>query len=441
MKLSNPYQFRSYPKSMKNRARFVFIVIVGLILSALISRNGNILILAFPFIAYLGIGILHFPPKMELRTCRKIIKNQTDGVDTYIMQVAIENCGATIENLYLDNSQFQNLELIDGCLNRRVAILAKGRVEFNYTFRARRGIYSWRTIRMVASDPFGLFEVMGDALAPAEIQVPPEQMKLQDISLRPHFTQHTTGLIPARLPGSGINFWDVREYVPGDSLRWLNWRMTARHPGKLFTKEFEREEIANIGLVLDARALADRQTNEGSLFEYSVQATASLAELFLKNGNRVGLLIFGNTVSTLFPGYGKHQLYQIRRNLSRATASSNLTLTYLQHISMRLFSGRSLIIFISPVTSADIRTFQQLRAFGYQILLISPDPVDFVLREGSQDYAGMLAGRAARVERFLLLNQLLRAGVRVVNWQVDRPLSEAIQMSPDHTRHERYSGR
>jgi len=78
-------------------------------------------------------------------------------------------------------------------------------------------------------------------------------------------------------------------------LRWLDWRLTARHPGQLFSKEFEQEEIAEIGLILDGRHRAETKIGDESLFEYSLNATASLAEMFIRQGHRVSLLVITKT--------------------------------------------------------------------------------------------------------------------------------------------------
>ena len=99
----------------------------------------------------------------------------------------------------------------------------------------------------------------------------------------------------------------MREYQPGDPLRRLDWRLTARHPHKFFTKEFEQEEIADIGLILDARQKTNLQIGEDSLFEHAARATASLAEMFLRQGNRVSLLVYQRRYASVFPGYGKLQ--------------------------------------------------------------------------------------------------------------------------------------
>ena len=159
---------------------------------------------------------------------------------------------------------------------------------------------------MVVSDPLGLIETEMILPASADIQIRPMIKKFKAIPLRPHSTLHSPGSIPARLGGSGTDFFGVREYHAGDPLRSLDWRLTARHPRKFFTKEFEQEEIAEIGLILDARQNTDLRIGEESLFEHSVGATASLAEMFLHQGHRVSLLVFGKTMSNRFSGLWKN---------------------------------------------------------------------------------------------------------------------------------------
>ena len=70
-----------------------------------------------------------------------------------------------------------------------------------------------------------------------------------------------------------------------------------------------------------------------------------------------------------------------------------------------MFPSHALIIMISPLTSADRSLFQRLRAYGYQALLVSPDPIDFADPILAQDINNRLAIRAARIERRLLLNR------------------------------------
>jgi uncharacterized protein (DUF58 family) len=197
----------------------------------------------------------------------------------------------------------------------------------------------------------------------------------------------------------------------------------------MFSNEFEQERIADVGLILDARRRSDIHSQNDSLFEYSVQAAASIADTFLKDGNRVGLLVYGGFLDWIFPGYGKIQRERILQALSRAKTGESLIFDTLDFLPTRFFPARSQIVILSPLNTDDFPILVRLRARGYQVMVISPDPVSFeanILRNQTQ--VG-LAFRIARLERALLLRKLRTAGILVVDWPVTRPLEEAIQRS------------
>jgi uncharacterized protein (DUF58 family) len=230
----------------------------------------------------------------------------------------------------------------------------------------------------------------------------------------------------------------AREYVVGDPLRTLDWRLAARHPRKFFTREFEQEEIAEIGLILDARPTTDLRIGEESLFEYSVNAAASLAEMFLHQGQRVSLLVFGEKMLTAFPGYGKRQLHRIMSCLSRAEIGSETpALGSLDFLPIRVFPPHAVIIVISPLTSSDRSFFRRLRAYGYQPVLVSPDPLTFAYPVLRQDSTSQLAIRAATVERRLQLNEIAQLQIPIVDWQVDQPLFPLVRNALKHSREQR----
>jgi hypothetical protein len=87
---------------------------------------------------------------------------------------------------------------------------------------------------------------------------------------------------------------------------------------------------------------------------------------------------------------------------------------------------------ISAVDTRDFETHARLRAFGYEVLLMSPDPVDYIARRLPQNEMNALAIRAARIERAIQLKRLLKLGIEVINWQISNPLDAIIQASARH---------
>lgn len=415
---------------MNNKILFLVVLIYGILITALVSRNGNVALMSLPLLVYLGIGVLQSPNKVNIKVTHTLERSSTTAQIPVEITVSIVNAGDSIDNLLVCDLPHSSTTILRGHAKQRVCLLSGDQFEWHYTLQAGRGDYPWESIKAIASDPFGLFETEQDIAVHSELVVRPEVTKLRHLPLRPRNTLHSPGSIPARLAGSGTDFWGIREYHPGDPLQRLNWRKTARQPQKLYTKEFEQEEIADIGLILDARIPADLPLLAGkSFFDHAVSAAASLSETFLREGNRVGLLVFGQKMIHLFPGYGKHQLNKILTDLAGAAASPHFSLSYLEYLPIRMFPGRSQIVMISPVGVNDIAAYIRMRSLGYQILLISPDPVDYFAQSAQLNPLNTLAIRTAHLERTLQLQQLLRLGVRVVDWPVNRSLNEIIHSS------------
>ncbi len=160
-----------------------------------------------------------------------------------------------------------------------------------------------------------------------------------------------------------------------------------------------------------------------------VYAEASLAETFLSDGNRVGLLIYGTSLEWTFPGYGQVQHEYILRALAGAETGASEVFDSLDYIPTRCFPARSQIVLVSPLCPNDLPVLVRLRARGYQLLVISPDPVTFEARTLAPQQNVALATRIARLERTLLLRRLRQAGIPVIDWQVHTPLDQAVLTS------------
>jgi uncharacterized protein (DUF58 family) len=424
---------------MNSKTATLLIISVALMLGALVVQKGDLAWMALPFLAYLGIGLLQAPTTgaVRLAAARRVSKTRSASEPSVEIEIAVSNRGAPLDNLFLVDPLLEGMHLTSGQPFQRLALRAGEETILRYSFLENRGLYSWKTTQAIASDPLGLFAVELALPAPADHSVQPEYSKFQRLNIRPRGTLHSPGSIPARMAGSGTDFWGIREYHPGDSLRWLDWRLIARHPGQFFTKEFEQEEIADIGLILDARQKAYTQVDGRKLFEYAVGAASSLAEAFLHQGHRVSLLALNETINAVYPGYGKVQLNRILRRLSKIEAGDNPSISRLDYLPLRTFSSHALLVVISPMVIEDVPYFYRLRASGYQVLLISPNPFDFSAALFTKDPLNQMAFRAVRVKRALRLRDITRLQIPVIDWPVSQPLYPLVRGAIGHTRGQR----
>jgi uncharacterized protein (DUF58 family) len=414
---------------MNSKGWTLALVVFCLLFTALATLNGTLAWMAVPFLAYLGLGLLESPPlgKIHLRATRSAASSQAGELTRVEVSVTVSNQGPAIDRLTLSDPLQPGMQILDGQREKVISLEEGESTTLNYVFQAGRGRYAWEAVEAAVSDPFGLLETTLEIPAAEEVRVEPELRKFRPFMVRPQRTLHSAGSIPARRGGSGTDFWGVREYYPGDPLRHLDWRLTARHPHQFFTKEFEQEEITDIGLILDARRKTDLQAGDDSLFEHSARATASLAEVFLRQGNRVSLLIYGKTSISVYPGYGKVQLHRILRALAQTTTESNNSLDSLQFVPIQLFTSHSLIVILSPLAPNDWQLFPRLRAYRYQVLLISPDPIDYARRMLPNDPATRLASRMARLERHLEISRITQLWIPVIDWKVNHPLAPLVR--------------
>jgi uncharacterized protein (DUF58 family) len=401
-------------------AQLLAILIYALSLAGLATLQGALLVLAIPLVVYLAAGLIEPPEQPQLSVTRSLSADRVAVGAPVTVSLSVINAGAGLAEVYLEDSVPPNLTVIAGSPSALAALAPGASIELEYTISGRRGIYRFDGLQATARDHLGTRSRSAFIPAAGRLFVVPETLALRRLALRPRRTQIYAGSIPARQGGPGVEFFGVRAYQAGDPTRWINARASARHQQALFVNEFEQERVTEIGLILDVRSRSEVRTAQGSLLEYSIQAAAALASGLLDQGNRVGLLLYGSTLDWTFPGYGKIQRERILRTLARAAPGDAPVFEDLDRIPTRLFPARAQLILISPLLPHDRDMLFRLRARGYQLLVISPDPIAFERQALEAERSVELGARVARLERTLLLHDLRQAGITLVDWDVAR---------------------
>jgi uncharacterized protein (DUF58 family) len=122
--------------------------------------------------------------------------------------------------------------------------------------------------------------------------------------------------------GRGMEFDEVRPYVPGDDVRTIDWNVTAR-TGEPHVKRFVEERELTVMLVVDVSASQDFGSGRRSKLEAAVELSALLAMSAVENGDKVGLLLFHGGADLYIPPRkgGKHALRVVREVLARGEES------------------------------------------------------------------------------------------------------------------------
>jgi len=415
-----------------SRAWFLGLIAFALVISALATLNGGQLALLISILLYWSYSLLRAPGKLKLDVQRTVSPERAASDALVRIRLEVLNGAGDIDELALEDAVPPGLTVIDGTRRHLVSLVAGERFSFEYSVRGVRGAYSFGQLRMAAGDSLGLLRRVEHADASGRLVVMPWIRRIKAFPIRPRRTRVYSGTIPARVAGAGVEFFGIRPYSQGDATRRINWRVVARHPENLYCNDFQQERVADVAIILDGRERANLRSKGGALFESSVAAAGSLADALLQQGNRVGLLVYSRYLQWTFPGYGKVQRERILRALAQAAPGASQVFEGLQYLPTRLFPAESQIILVTPVLEGDVATIIGMRARGYQVLVVAPDPVSFELvdlpgqtsRYSRQDAS--LAARIVRLERRLMLGTLRRGGVQVVEWDISIPFDQAM---------------
>jgi uncharacterized protein (DUF58 family) len=111
------------------------------------------------------------------------------------------------------------------------------------------------------------------------------------------------------------DFKEIREYSPGDSYRHINWKATARSTGPVgnlpLVNEFEREGKKVVWVFLDGSSSMSMGTNVENVFECALQAVQGLSQFYLTWNCHIGLYVYNNEGTCLYPDAGRRQEYRI----------------------------------------------------------------------------------------------------------------------------------
>jgi uncharacterized protein (DUF58 family) len=247
----------------------------------------------------------------------------------------------------------------------------------------------------------------------------------------------------ARHAGAGIQHLDHRDYIPGDEIRHIDWRQTARF-GRALVHRFEAETISDWTILIDA---SSSMTANGAVkWRCAVQAAAAMSHALIEFGHRVGLLAFGSRVLARCPlGRGQHHYAVIARLLAGLRPMSSGERSALGACALHL-SGTASALAISDFLADDEMCFELavLRARCATLHALQVSDVTEVrlppfgeielsdLETGTRlqvladdrtatSAADQRAAMTARLRTFCS-----RSGIAFSDWEVARPWREAL---------------
>ena len=424
-----PRRVRSFAPLRGNLARCATALFLAFVLMAvgLMLQRSIWIALSLPFILYSGVWALaqlsmHAP---SLRIHRDLEHGRVIEGERVHITLTVENRGPRIPLAAIEELLPEGMSLVDGSCQHLGALPAQDSIRLTYTVQGARGRFDFPGVRVMVWSRFGTASHEAILDCQDTLHATPHREPVDRIAIRPRRTRAFAGPVKANLGGPGVDYFGCRAYTAGDPVRRINWRAYARRDD-LIVNDYEQERIADVSIIVDARAQAHAIVGDQTTFEYTLRAAASVSDALLGQGNSVGLLLYGDYVNWVFPDVGKIQQQRILDALSRARVGAKVAYEDLRYIPTKLFPPQSQLVLISSLPIAkDVEILSMLRARGYAILLICPSPLAATARLG--DHATRLAARMVHLRRTHFLDSLAGLGVRVIDWDVTEPLGAVLE--------------
>jgi uncharacterized protein (DUF58 family) len=189
-------------------------------------------------------------------------------------------------------------------------ILPGGKREiFYHVTPYKRGLYRFENLNVRYVSPFQLLILQKKFDQPQEARVYPNMLEAKKHRLLAQRNQLTQmGLRVSRHRGGGMEFESLRDFVPDDELRKVDWKASARR-GSLVAREYNVERSRNLVMMLDCGRVMASFDGDLTKLDHAVNAAMLLTYASVQHDDRVGLLTFADDViGYLPPGRGKGQM-------------------------------------------------------------------------------------------------------------------------------------
>jgi uncharacterized protein (DUF58 family) len=382
---------------------------LGLV-GALALRRPELAILAAPFALLLAVGTrVARDPGVSVEVAFDE-ERTVEGADVHA--TATVSADAAVEWIELLLDLPPGVEVAGGGAARTLRLKAGVERVIPFTLRCTRwGVFELGDVEVQARNPFRL--VVWGKRYPGRhhLKAYPSELSLRRI-LSPVETQVFAGSEVARVKGDGIEYADLRDFVPGDRVRSVNWRASARLR-ELVVNERHPERNTDVVLFLDS--FLDVRNDDQSVLDDAVRAAAVVAARYLERRDRVGLVSFGGILRWLQPGMGVTQRYRLIETMLETGVEPTYTWGDVNLIPARILPPKALVIGLTPLIDPRfVAALEDLRARRFDVAIVELDPVPLV--QTGRSGVEPLAYRLWILHREVLRARLERLGIGIGTW-------------------------
>ena len=308
----------------------------------------------------------------------------------------------------------------------------KSPLQLQYTISTGdRGLFDIGPTKLTATDSCGNFysEKVLDNAGKLLVYPSLNEVKRYDMQMR-RTNRKIKGIRRAVKHGAGTDFLSLRKYLPGDELRQIDWKATARMQ-KLMVRTFEAEKKQRVMLLLDTGGLM-HSGGEVSMLDCGINTAVLLSHLSLSRGDMLGFASFSNNLEFyLKPSNNRQNFYRLLEALAKIRPENKTDFVASFRSLSPLMKKRSLVIIISALkgdSSEVVEAIRLLKAHKHAVVVIAPFEPWFEELSGDELVKVVAEGAEEKYWKDLheVSNRVKRFGVRVVPVGPEDMMKEGI---------------
>ena len=264
---------------------------------------------AAPLILYVALDLRRpLPSDSEGRfTIARRAPEKVFAGETVLVELTASNMGDDIERLHLTDQPPYLAKVVRGAPSLDASLKRNSEVTLRYELVFREpGQFEFGITSFGIGSLFGLSEKTFAFYSPFSVRVYPKLLtpKLNPLRARAFGWAGTT---PSKYRGGRLEFTNIREYAVGDRVRDVNWKASARLRNRL-VNEWRVERGLDCVVIVDLNSDDLPRVGDWSARGDVIEAAYELANSFMTSGNRVGMLVLGQLLYKVRPGFGMKRL-------------------------------------------------------------------------------------------------------------------------------------
>jgi len=403
---------------------------ISLILIGMMISNFQLMIAGLTFISFLAINGW-VSGHSDLEITRTINGTETTMANVYkgddvIVELTISNNSyRRTQQLEVFDNVPHEMKMRQGINQMRMNLGPGQSARIKYRVRCPlRGHYTLGPISVRYRNVFNLFANESKVQDRTDITVFPQVREIEEALLRSDVPKMYTGATTLKTPGPGMEFYSLREYLPGDAFRSINWKAFAR-TGELMVNEKTRDAVTDVFIILDTRDVSRIGTVLKNPLEMGTIAAASVSNYFIRRRDSVALVTYGDKMDYLPPETGDKQGYKVLSNLAAVRAKGSMPLQAVTNAMSSRMSRGSPVFIISSLEGdgTTLPAIRNLAGRGHEVIVLSPSSIDL---ERLISRIPRMSYEVLKLERQNRLTAISGYGAKVIDWMPDVELSQAL---------------